>query len=100
MAANYRNLMAALDELRAANRDYLQRLPTAVGFSDGLTQVTSKADLANAAWIESGEAITDEQRMALVERMNDIGKLMNASQTILRYLIVCQASPGNSAEHN
>jgi hypothetical protein len=100
MAANYHNLMAALDELQAANRDYLQRLPTGAGNSDELAQVTGRADLANAAWVASGETITDEHRVALVERMNDIGKLMNASQTILRYLTVCQASPGNSAEHN
>lgn len=96
MAAKYHNLMAALDELHAANRDYLRRLPAEAGHSAELAAATDRADLANVAWMDSGEVITDEHRVALVERLNDIGKLMKASQAILRYLIVSQAAPGNS----
>lgn len=97
MATHYHNLMAALDELQAANRDYLERLPAGAARSEELAAATRRADRANLAWIESGEETTTEQRAALVECLNDIGKLMHASQAILRFLIVSQPSLGKTA---
>jgi hypothetical protein len=100
MAAYYHNLMAALDELHAANRDYLWGLPAGAGSSADLAAATERADLANLAWIESGEQLTAEQRIELVERLNEIGKLMKASQAILRYLTISQAPAGSTVASN
>jgi hypothetical protein len=100
MAAKYHNLMAALDDLHGANRDYLQSLPAGARECSKLAAVTDRVDLANAAWLESGEVISAQHRVALVERLNDIGKLTKASQAILRCLIVNQPSPGSNVARN
>jgi hypothetical protein len=78
MAAAYHRLLAALDELHAAIRDYRTCLPVAADQDAAIAAATRRVVQADAAWLDSGEQITAEERAALETGLGDIVRLARA----------------------
>jgi hypothetical protein len=83
MSTAFHGLLAALDELHAADSDYVQRLPEGAGQLQAMADATTRVERAYAAWVAGGRQVTAEQRAELLAAIDKIGPSLIAARSVM-----------------